>query len=124
MMPGWLKFVLSYVAGVFGLWGGLGLSATNAFGGAVGGLSIFSLYVAPLLVGICVFALVYMALTRRALRLGFWALALVLSGGVAVLTLSLILQGVVTPLEGGVIGLAVHFWASFFLMRRSLGRVF
>ncbi len=117
-MPGWLIFTISYAAGVLGLWGGLALSASNAFGGAPGGLTVWSLYVLPLFVALCVFALVYMLLTRKALKLGFWALAISLTGLVAVLSLSMMMQGVVTPLEGLIIAIAVHFWASFFLMRK------
>lgn len=118
-MPGWLKFSLSYIAGLLGLWAGLAMSASNAFGGTPGGLTLFSLYGVPLLVAICVFALVFMALSRRPLKLGFWALSLALTGLVAALTIAMMVQGIVTPLEGGIIALAVHFWAAFFLMRRA-----
>lgn len=115
-MPGWLSFVLSYFAGLFGLWGGLALAINAAFG--AGEPSIWMLYGMPLVIAVCVFALAYMALSRRVLKLGFWALALGLTTLIAGLVFAIVFQGTVTPLEGAIIAVAVHFWASSFLMRK------
>jgi len=113
-MPRWMKFMISYMAGMAGLWGALSFAATRASEG----VSYLTMYGLPMLAAVTAFALVFLLLTRNPLGMPFWFIAFALTALVAVLTVALVVNGIVSPLDAGLIALAVHFGASFFLMRK------